>query len=116
MAGDGQAEGAAFDPATAGFDGGKAAVFGHESRDLTVLDDIDAERAAGAGIAPDDGIVPGDPCPGLVDRAENRKAGFGREIETRYGAADTIRVPQLRVHAVDQHGVYQASPGLHLSP
>ena len=74
MAGDGEADGARFDDAAVGLDRGDTAAGESEAGDFAILDDVDAQRIGAAGIAPGDGVVPGDAAAALIEGAEDRES------------------------------------------
>ena len=61
-----------------GLDPDDPAACGADRRHLAILDDVDAARVGGAGIAPGDRVVPRHPAAPLQRRAEHRVARVAR--------------------------------------
>ena len=76
------------------------AVLEDEAGDLAFLDDVDAERVGGAGIAPGDRVVARGAAAPLEQRADDREAGVVRIVEIRQRRMHLVAVEQFGVDAV----------------
>ena len=78
VAGDRHADLAGADLAARRLDAGDAAVLADEAGDLAVLDDVDAAPVGGAGVAPDDRVVPRGAAAALQQAAHGSGSGHCR--------------------------------------
>src|SRR5205085_1464689 len=101
------------DRAARGDDAAAASVLDDEIQDLAVLDDVEAETARRARIAPGDGIMPGGAAARLPGAAIDREAGVRAEIVDRHDAAHILDGIKLAVDTVDLDGVDGPRRGFH---
>ena len=87
-----------------GLDASDAALLDAEAGHLAILDDVDAARVGGAGIAPDHRVVAHRAAARLHQPAANRKAGIV-EIDEGQIVAHLLAVEQLGIDAGKPHGV-----------
>ncbi len=82
--------------------------------DLAVLDDIDAERARGARIAPGHRIVSRHAAATLQRGAQDRMAQVGRDVQRRTECLGLLRRQPFVVDAVQPIGMHMALEHLHV--
>ena len=109
IAGDGERHLLRADGPPRGLDADGAAALDLDAGDLAVLDDVDAERVGGAGVAPGDRVVAHRAAAPLQQPALDREARIV-EVEHRRQPAHALGVEQLGIDAVEAHGV--AAPGI----
>ena len=76
-----------------------------DSRDLAVLDDVDAARVGGAGVAPGDGVVTRRAAAPLQRGAEHGIADRPRDVERRAEGLRLLGRQPFVVYAVEAVGV-----------
>ena len=87
-----------------GIHAGDAAAFTLQSGDRAVLDDVYAEFARGARVAPRDRIMPRIAAALLDDAAQHRITAIRARIQQRRPALHFARRQQLAIDAVQMHG------------
>ena len=90
--------------------GRRAADRGH----LAVLDDVDAERARGARIAPGHRVMPRHAAAALQGGTQDRMAQVGRDVQRRTERLRLLRRQPLVVDAVQPVGMHVALEHLHI--
>src|SRR5216684_3042435 len=99
-----------IDRAAAGVDPDYPPAFGADRGNLAILDDVDAPRIGGAGIAPGDRVVARHPAAPLQRAAEYRIAGVARNVEDRAKPLDRFAVEPFGVDLVEAVGAGPAHP------
>src|SRR5258706_108706 len=89
-------------------DSNDAARFAHEAGHFAVLDDVHAEIARGACVAPHDGVVASGSAAALQESASNGKTRRV-EVEERRHATDRVDIEELGIHTVHAHRIAPSS-------
>ena len=84
-------------------DSGNSIAIFQKAGHFAILDDVDAALVGGAGITPDDGIVPRGTGTALHQAPENGKACRIADIESGDQFLDLLRIHKLAVDAIQSH-------------
>src|SRR5262249_8841254 len=114
MAGDRDADLAGADRAARRLDALDLAVLGRESRDLAILDNVDAAGIGRTCEAPGDGVMSRDAGARLKEGARDREARLWGEVEDRHEAAQFLARQEYRVDAVEAHAIAATEERLRL--
>ena len=106
MAGDGQSDLRGAQLTLSSFYPDDSSAVADKPDDLTILDDVDAERIGGASVSPGDRVVAGDSASTLEQTAPHRIAGRSRVVQQWEPLAHLTRAQQLPVDPIELQRVH----------